>query len=76
MATNGSVAEQAPPAPASTTSSAPAHDAVNAADNTTNDKDHIAWLFVEQYYNTLSKTPEKLHVRREPNPRCLFCAMC
>ncbi|KEY65836.1 hypothetical protein S7711_07217 [Stachybotrys chartarum IBT 7711] len=62
MATNGSVAEQAPPAPASTTSSAPAHDAVNAADNTTNDKDHIAWLFVEQYYNTLSKTPEKLHL--------------
>lgn len=25
-------------------------------------KDEVAWFFVEQYYTTLSKTPEKLHV--------------
>jgi hypothetical protein len=25
-------------------------------------KDEIAWFFVEQYYTTLSKNPEKLHV--------------
>ncbi|ORY69899.1 uncharacterized protein BCR38DRAFT_454803 [Pseudomassariella vexata] len=25
-------------------------------------KDEIAWFFVEQYYTTLSKTPEKLHL--------------
>jgi len=26
-------------------------------------KDEIGWYFVEQYYTTLSKSPEKLHVR-------------
>jgi hypothetical protein len=26
-------------------------------------KDEVAWFFVEQYYTTLSKNPEKLHVR-------------
>jgi hypothetical protein len=25
-------------------------------------KDEVAWYFVEQYYTTLSKTPEKLYV--------------
>jgi hypothetical protein len=25
-------------------------------------KDEVAWFFVEQYYTTLSKTPEKLHL--------------
>ena len=25
-------------------------------------KDEVGWYFVEQYYNTLSKSPEKLHV--------------
>lgn len=25
-------------------------------------KDEVAWFFVEQYYTTLSKSPEKLHV--------------
>ena len=27
-------------------------------------KDEVGWYFVEQYYTTLSKSPEKLHVRR------------
>lgn len=26
-------------------------------------KDEVGWYFVEQYYTTLSKAPEKLHVR-------------
>jgi len=26
-------------------------------------KDEVGWYFVEQYYTTLSKNPEKLHVR-------------
>lgn len=26
-------------------------------------KDEVGWYFVEQYYTTLSKHPEKLHVR-------------
>lgn len=25
-------------------------------------KDEVGWYFVEQYYTTLSKNPEKLHV--------------
>lgn len=25
-------------------------------------KDEVGWYFVEQYYTTMSKTPEKLHV--------------
>ena len=27
-------------------------------------KDEVGWYFVEQYYTTLSKHPEKLHVGR------------
>ena len=27
-------------------------------------KDEVGWYFVEQYYTTLSKSPEKLHVSR------------
>lgn len=26
-------------------------------------KDEVGWYFVEQYYTTLSKSPEKIHVR-------------
>lgn len=26
-------------------------------------KDEVGWYFVEQYYTTLSKNPEKIHVR-------------
>lgn len=44
----------------------------NAGDNSTSGanegnssvpKDEVGWYFVEQYYTTLSKYPEKLHVR-------------
>lgn len=40
----------------------------NTVNATTNDgnssvpKDEVGWYFVEQYYTTLSKAPEKLHV--------------
>ena len=34
--------------------------------NTSVPKDEVGWYFVEQYYTTLSKTPEKLHVRVPP----------
>ena len=30
-------------------------------------KDEVGWYFVEQYYTTLSRNPEKLHVSR------IFC---
>jgi hypothetical protein len=29
-------------------------------------KDEVAWYFVEQYYTTLSKTPERLYVSSAP----------
>ena len=28
-------------------------------------KDEVGWYFVEQYYTTMSRSPEKLHVRTE-----------
>jgi len=28
-------------------------------------KDEVGWYFVEQYYTTLSRSPEKLYVRRK-----------
>lgn len=28
-------------------------------------KDEVGWYFVEQYYTTLSKNPEKLHVSQD-----------
>lgn len=30
-------------------------------------KDEVGWYFVEQYYTTLSKSPEKLHVSPKPS---------
>lgn len=65
MATNGSFTRQeqyknsadqypAPPASAETASSTTAN--INLS------KDEVGWYFVEQYYTTLSKSPEKLHV--------------
>ncbi|PHH64706.1 hypothetical protein CDD81_4147 [Ophiocordyceps australis] len=65
MATNGSFALQdqykasAEPYGAAATTG----DAANAATANSNlSKDEVAWYFVEQYYTTLSKSPEKLHL--------------
>jgi hypothetical protein len=39
-------------------------DATNRSSSSSNlSKDEVGWYFVEQYYTTLSKSPEKLHVR-------------
>ncbi|KXX73908.1 putative G3BP-like protein [Madurella mycetomatis] len=58
MATNGNVNHLEYAAPAQT-SEAPAN-----ADNSTSNlpKDEVGWYFVEQYYTTLSKSPERLHL--------------
>lgn len=42
-----------------------AHNSASAANNSNAKvpKDEVGWYFVEQYYTTLSKTPEKIHVR-------------
>ncbi|KAG9241139.1 hypothetical protein BJ878DRAFT_246949 [Calycina marina] len=61
MATNGSFAQQdqykneAYPATGAPTSA-------DEQDNPKLTKDEIGWYFVEQYYTTLSKNPEKLHL--------------
>ena len=36
-------------------------------------KDEIGWYFVEQYYTTLSKSPEKLHVSSSTHFIPLLC---
>lgn len=42
-----------------------AHNPASAANNSNAKvpKDEVGWYFVEQYYTTLSKAPEKIHVR-------------
>ena len=56
MATNGNVNHEQ--------YAAPATEAPASADGSTNNlpKDEVGWYFVEQYYTTLSKAPERLHV--------------
>lgn len=59
---NPSTGAEAPSAPhASTGASAPSTEGSSSVP-----KDEVGWYFVEQYYTTLSKNPEKLHV--SPNP--------
>ncbi|PQK12535.1 hypothetical protein BB8028_0003g11520 [Beauveria bassiana] len=55
MATNGSFAQQDQHKAA--TEQFPASN-----DNSNLAKDEVGWYFVEQYYTTLSKSPEKLHL--------------
>ena len=47
--------------PANTPSTEHAASTANGG-NTSVPKDEVGWYFVEQYYTTLSKNPEKLHV--------------
>ncbi|KAK8031162.1 NTF2 and RRM domain-containing protein [Apiospora arundinis] len=49
MATNGA-------------SSTPDQSNMSSSSNSNLGKDEVAWYFVEQYYTTLSKSPEKLHL--------------
>ncbi|RSL61254.1 hypothetical protein CEP54_006296 [Fusarium duplospermum] len=58
------MASNAPPAAAAPAAAAPTTDAsVSApAGNSNLSKDEVGWYFVEQYYTTLSKSPEKLHL--------------
>ncbi|TWU77351.1 hypothetical protein ED733_005580 [Metarhizium rileyi] len=59
MATNGNFAQQEQYKAAD-----PAADPAAGADtnNANLSKDEVGWYFVEQYYTTLSKSPEKLHL--------------
>jgi len=65
MATNGSFTQQEQYK--NTTEQYPAtsvaaDSASGSASGNDLSKDEVGWYFVEQYYTTLSKSPEKLHV--------------
>lgn len=66
MATNGSFSQQEQYRSSTeqyTATSGPADAATgNASGSGDLSKDEVGWYFVEQYYTTLSKSPEKLHV--------------
>ncbi|XDG01088.1 hypothetical protein ABKA04_000703 [Annulohypoxylon sp. FPYF3050] len=66
MATNGHITHTdqfGATSVASTATSAAATDQTPGSSSTNNlGKDEVAWFFVEQYYTTLSKNPEKLHL--------------
>lgn len=59
MAANGNFAQQEQYKAAE---QAPSGGADSNAANNNLSKDEVGWYFVEQYYTTLSKSPEKLHV--------------
>jgi hypothetical protein len=70
MATNGNIAAQEQSTTASSSdaagftssSNAGAPSATTSSSNSNLSKDEVGWFFVEQYYTTLSKSPEKLHL--------------
>ncbi|KAL8905766.1 MAG: hypothetical protein Q9207_002435 [Kuettlingeria erythrocarpa] len=71
LPSHGLASGSAAPAPGSTgadVSNAPnaaaSNPTVPAEGSSSVPKDEVGWYFVEQYYTTLSKNPEKLHVRR------------
>ncbi|KAI1412936.1 hypothetical protein F5Y13DRAFT_162116 [Hypoxylon sp. FL1857] len=66
MATNGNLAhtDQFTSASSATApaTAPPADQTSTTSSNNPPSKDEVAWFFVEQYYTTLSKNPEKLHL--------------
>lgn len=66
MATNGSFESQDQ---LKTSDQATTVSVESSSSNANLSKDEVGWYFVEQYYTTLSKTPEKLHVCQAPSRR-------
>jgi hypothetical protein len=65
MATNGNLSHGSNDQFGATTAS----DGPGGPNSTNNlSKDEVGWYFVEQFYTTLSKSPEKLHVRLDKMP--------
>ena len=65
MATNGSFSAQDQYKSATEqypATSGPAESSTGSTSGNDLSKDEVGWYFVEQYYTTLSKSPEKLHV--------------
>lgn len=66
MATNGTFAQQEQYKNTTeqyTATSSAAETSSGGGSSNELSKDEVGWYFVEQYYTTLSKSPEKLHVR-------------
>ncbi|KAK7414912.1 hypothetical protein QQX98_006333, partial [Neonectria punicea] len=66
MASNGNFTHQdqykdSPDQPQTVSLVAASDSSVTTAGNNNLSKDEVGWYFVEQYYTTLSKSPEKLH---------------
>ncbi|KAH8747702.1 hypothetical protein BGZ57DRAFT_777060 [Hyaloscypha finlandica] len=65
MATNGSFSQQDQYKSATEqypATSVPTESSTGSASGNDLSKDEVGWYFVEQYYTTLSKSPEKLHL--------------
>ncbi|KPM36752.1 hypothetical protein AK830_g9833 [Neonectria ditissima] len=67
MASNGNFTHQdqykdSPDQPQTVSLVAASDSSVTTAGNNNLSKDEVGWYFVEQYYTTLSKSPEKLHL--------------
>ena len=64
MATNGSFSQQDQfkSGTEQYTATSGAAESSNGTSGNELSKDEVGWYFVEQYYTTLSKSPEKLHV--------------
>ena len=66
MATNGNLnhSDQHLAGPTEQYAATSAVESANATGASTSNlpKDEVGWYFVEQYYTTLSKSPDKLHV--------------
>ncbi|KAI1504202.1 hypothetical protein F5X99DRAFT_406271 [Biscogniauxia marginata] len=62
MSTNGNHNHSEPTAAAAASVTHTVDPAANSSSTSNLGKDQVAWFFVEQYYTTLSKTPEKLHL--------------
>ncbi|KAK7428548.1 hypothetical protein QQZ08_004986 [Neonectria magnoliae] len=67
MASNGNFTRQdqykdSPDQPQTVSLVAASDSSVTTAGNNNLSKDEVGWYFVEQYYTTLSKSPEKLHL--------------
>jgi len=76
MATNGSFSQQDQYKSATEqypATSGPAESSTGSTSGNDLSKDEVGWYFVEQYYTTLSKSPEKLHVSRIP---CTYKVGC
>lgn len=64
MATNGSFIHPEQSKAVTDQSSVGTNEAIDTSSANNNDlsKDEVGWYFVEQYYTTLSKSPDRIHV--------------